>query len=201
MDSASEKTVRSLTFNGLSKDHQVWWARFMAYAAVNKFAEALTIRGEAVLPTREADVPDLTTTTGKEQATAVKRNAIAMANLMMAFTSEAMMGLVFKAKTADWPSGLAHLVVSGLNKIYNPQDTISRVELRQRLSAIRMKKNEDPTTLFEQISSIKNKFNMSTRHIEEEDLIAVVLDTAPQEYQSLLTTEQHIKGASITLSD
>jgi hypothetical protein len=163
--------------------------------------EALTIGGEAVLPTKEADVPDLTTTVGKEQAAAVKRNAIAMANLTMAFTSEATMGLVFKAKTTEWPSGLAHLVVSGLNKKYNPQDTISRVELRQRLSAIRMKKNEDPTTLFEQISSIENKYNTSTRHIEEEDLIAVVLDAAPQEYQSLLTTEQRIKGASITLSD
>jgi hypothetical protein len=68
--------------------------------------------------------------------------------------------------------------VSGLNKKYNPQDTISRVELRQRLSAIRMKKNLDPATLFEQIRSIKNRFNTSTRHIEEEDLIAVVLDTA-----------------------
>jgi hypothetical protein len=91
--------------------------------------------------------------------------------------------------------------VSGLNKKYNSQDTISRVELRQRLSAIRMKKNEDPTTLFEQISSTENKFNTSMRHIEEEDLIAVILDAAPQEYQSLLTTEQHIKGASITLSN
>jgi hypothetical protein len=124
-----------------------------------------------------------------------------MANLTMAFTSEATMGLVFKAKTADWPSGVAHLVVSGLNKKYNPQDTISRVELRQRLSVIRMKKNEDPATLFKKISSIENKFNMSTRHIEEENLIAVVLDAAPQEYQSLLTTEQHTKGASITLSN
>jgi hypothetical protein len=104
-----------------------------------------------------------------------------MANLMMAFTSEVTMGLVFKAKTAGWLSGLAHLVVSGLNKKYNPQDTISRVELRQRLSAIRTKKNEDPATLFKQISSIENKFNTSTRHIEEEDLIAVVLDAAPQE--------------------
>jgi hypothetical protein len=201
MDSASKKTVRLPTFNGSSKDYQVWWAQFTAYAAVNKFVEALTIGGEAVLLTREADVPDLTTTVGKEQAAAVKRNAIAMANLTMAFTSEATMGLLFKAKTTEWPSGWAHLVVSGLNKKYNPQDTISRVELRQRLSAIRMKKNKDPTTLFEQIISIENKFNTSTRHIEEEDLIVVILDAAPQEYQSLLTTEQRIKGASITLSN
>jgi hypothetical protein len=180
----------------------VWWAQFTAYAAVNKFAEVLTIGGESVLPIREAEVPDLTMTTGKEEAAAMKQNAIAMVNLMMAFKSEATMGLVlFKAKTQDWPSGLAHLVMSGLNKKYNPHNTISRVELRQCLSAIRMKKNEDPATLFEQISSIKYKFNMSARHIEEEDLIALVLDAAPQEYQSLLTAEQRIKGAGITLSN
>jgi hypothetical protein len=56
------------------------------------------------------------TPAGKEQAATIKWNAIAMANLTMAFTSEAMMGLVFKAKTQDWPSGLAHLVMSGLYK-------------------------------------------------------------------------------------
>jgi hypothetical protein len=39
------------------------------------------------------------------------------------------------------------------------------------------------------------------RHIKEEDLIAVIFDTAPQEYQIILTTEQCIKGASITLSN
>jgi hypothetical protein len=72
MDSASEKTVRLPTFNRSSKDHQVWWAQFTAYAAINKFAEVLTIGGESVLPTREADVPDLlTTTVGKKQADAV----------------------------------------------------------------------------------------------------------------------------------
>jgi hypothetical protein len=72
MDSASEKTVRLPTFDGSSKNYQVWWARFSAYGAVNKFAEALTIGGETVLPTREAEVPDLTTTIGKEQAAAMK---------------------------------------------------------------------------------------------------------------------------------
>jgi predicted alpha/beta-fold hydrolase len=77
--------------------------------AVNKFAEALTIGGESVLLTKEAEVPDLTTTAGKEQAAAMKQNAITMANLTMAFTSEAMMGLVFKAKTQDWPSVVWHI--------------------------------------------------------------------------------------------
>jgi hypothetical protein len=47
-------------------------AQFMTYAAVNKFAEVLTIGGESVLTTREVEVPDLTMAVGKEQAAAVK---------------------------------------------------------------------------------------------------------------------------------
>jgi hypothetical protein len=96
---------------------------------------------------------------------------------------------------------MAHLVMSALVKKYQPQDTITRVELRQQLSAERMKSNEDPATLFEQLSSKENRYNTSAKKIDEEDMIAVVLDSAPIEYQAILTAEQEIKGASVTLSD
>jgi hypothetical protein len=89
--------------------------------------------------------------------------------------------------------------VSALFKKYQPQDVITRVELRQQLSAVKMKSNEDPATLFEQLSSIENRYNTSTKKIEEEDMIAVVLDAAPTEYQAILTAEQQIKGASVNL--
>jgi len=108
---------------------------------------------------------------------------------------------VLEAKTNEWPNGLAHLVVAALFKKYQPQDTITRVELRQRLNQVRMKKGQDPVTLFDQISSIKNMYNTSTKQIDQEDLIAVVLDAAPIEYQALLTAEQRMKGATVTLSD
>ena len=77
-----------------------------------------------------------------------------MANLSMAFTSEGSMGLIYKAMTPDWPGGLAYLVVEQLFKKYQPQDTVTRVELRQMLSKVRMKKGVDPATLFEQLASI-----------------------------------------------
>ena len=82
-----------------------------------------------------------------------------MANLSMAFTSEGTMGLVYKAMTPDWPGGLTYLVTEALNKKYRPQDTITRVELRQKLNKVAMKKNQDPATLFEQVSSIENQYN------------------------------------------
>jgi hypothetical protein len=85
----------------------------------------------------------------------MKGNELGMSNLTLAFTNEGTMGLVYKVKTNDWPGGLAHLLVTALFEKYQPQDTISRVELRQRLSGIKMEKNENPSVMFELISSIE----------------------------------------------
>jgi hypothetical protein len=131
----------------------------------------------------------------------VQRNAIAMANLTMAFTSEATINLVCKAMTVEWPTGLAHLVVLALFKKCRPQDTIARVELRKVLNAIKMKKGKDPATLFEQMCSIENKCNTTTKKIDADNLIAAVLDAAPTEYRALLTSEQRRLGANLTIED
>jgi hypothetical protein len=64
---------------------------------------------------------------------------------------------------------------------------MTRVELRHQLNKVTMKKDADPVTLFEQLSAIENRYNTASRKIEEEDLIAVVIDAAPKHYQSVLT--------------
>jgi hypothetical protein len=42
-----------------------------------------------------------------------------------------------------------------------------------------MKKGDDPAMIFDQLSTIENKYNTLTRMIKKEDIIAVVLDAAP----------------------
>jgi hypothetical protein len=191
MENAAEsRTVRLPVFGGAHADFQVWWTRFMAFAAVHKFTQALKVGGETNLPAKEDDAIDVSTDVGKLQSAAVRRNAVAMANLTMAFTSEATINLVHKAMTAEWPTGLAHLAVAAMFKKHRPQDAITKVELRQALNNIKMKKGKDPATPFEQICSIENKCNTATKKIDEDDLIAVVLDAAPSECQALLTSEQ-----------
>jgi hypothetical protein len=71
------------------------------------------------------------------------------------------------------------------------------------MSKLTMKKNEDPTDLFERISMIENKYNDPTvnRSIDSEDIIATVLSAAPAEYKSVLTCEQRLKGTNLTVSD
>jgi hypothetical protein len=153
------------------------------------------------MPTTEATAIDKTTEVGKKQAAAKKRNAIAVANLTMSFTTDRTMAIIYKSKSTSWPNGLAHEITVALKNNYQPQDTMTRVELRHQLNQVTLKKNEDPATLFEQLSALENKCNTSSRKIDEEDLIAVVIDAAPDQYQSVLTNEQLRLKSRIKLED
>jgi hypothetical protein len=54
-----------------------------------------------------------------------------------------------------------------------------------------MKKNQDPAILFEQVRSIENQYNAPG----EGDLIGFILvDAAPEEYHTVLTSEQRLHG-------
>jgi hypothetical protein len=134
-------------------------------------------------------------------AKAKTRNDIAMANLTMAFTRERTTGLVYKAQTEEWRGGLAHLVVVALQANYMPNDMITKVELRQMLSKVKMKKDEEPSILFEQLSAIENRFNKPGQQIPDDDLIMAVLTAASKEYVSILTAEQQSKGTALLLTD
>jgi hypothetical protein len=79
----------------------------------------------------------------------MRRNVIpTMANMTMAFTTDGTMALVYKAMDVDWPSGLAHKVVKELKSKYQPQDSMTHVELRQQLNKVSMKRNDNPSTVF-----------------------------------------------------
>lgn len=69
------------------------------------------------------------------------------------------------------------------------------------LTNIKMKESDDPTKLFEQISIVENTYNDATRKIDNDDIIVVVLDAAPVEYQSLLTSEQQQQGDLLIIKD
>jgi len=47
----------------------------------------------------------------------------------MAFMMEVTMGILYRAMTPNWLSGLAYKVVEELKKKYQPQDTISHVDM------------------------------------------------------------------------
>jgi hypothetical protein len=56
-----------------------------------------------------------------------------------------------------------------------PDDVITKVELRQMLGKVKMKKDDEPSILFEPLSAIENRFNKPGEQIPDDDLIAAVL--------------------------
>jgi hypothetical protein len=64
---------------------------------------------------------------GRSQIQVKRQNDLAMSCFTMAFMKEGIMRLVRKAKTNEWPDGLAYFVVRELNKKYKPRDILSCV--------------------------------------------------------------------------
>ena len=170
------ETVRMPTFSGDQKDFQVWWIRFQAYATVAGFKIAIGRTKSNEMPADESIAIDETTEQGKKQFAAKKANGIAMASLTMALTSEGSIGIITQAFDQDWPGGLACKVVDMLYKRYAPRDLRSKVEMRQALSAVSMKKEEDPARMFEALSGVCSRYHTTTFKIAYDELIAMVLE-------------------------
>jgi hypothetical protein len=100
----------------------------------------------------------------------------------MAFTSEMTMGLVCKAQTEEWPGRRtgAYLVVAALKAKYMTDDVITKIELRQMLGKVKMKKDDEPSILFKQLSAIENQCNKPGEQIPDDELIAAVLTARHQ---------------------
>lgn len=115
-----------------------------AFASVQGFEAALFEVAEPDVPESEtaAHVPD---EEGDRQIAAKKRNSLAVANLTMAFQTDALMGLVYKAIDEDFPAGQAWKIVAALKRQYMPYNRISRVELRKSIANVSMSKEDDPS--------------------------------------------------------
>jgi hypothetical protein len=92
-------------------------------------------------------------------------------------------------------------VVHLLLQKFKPKDMMTQVELHQELNTIKMKKQQEPAVLFEQISAVEKCYNMVAIKVSKENLIAVILDAASAEYQAVLTSEQRAKGDKLQHSD
>jgi len=150
-----ERMGRIPTFNGDPSKFQTWWKKFTAYATMAKFKSVLSGERDPHLPEKEVgeydDVED------DKMAKAIRRNELAMLSFAMAFTTDGLMNMIHSACTEEWPEGQAHLVVQELLRKYRPVDTMSRVELRQQIKKIKMKKGSDPKAIFERLKAIQNQ--------------------------------------------
>ena len=100
-----------------------------------------------------------------------------------------------------WPNSFACKINDALFKKYESQDRVSRIELWQALNAITITVNDDPTRLFESLSSIQNWCSTASFMVLEEELIATVLDKVLRKYDMVLSCEMCVRRLTLTLSE
>ena len=197
-DKLSMKSVKLPVFSGDHKHFQTWWFRFSAFATMWKFKPAVGQTAELDLPESEAAALNTDANVAEKQKMAKKRNAIAFANLTAALDSPSLIGILMRAQTTEWPSGLACNVIKQLFEKYEPKDTVSLIDmnrLKQKIGLTNAQGN--PQELFEQIAAIENQFKME---IPEAEKVAMAIEKLPVEYRSVLTAEMRKEGIGITSS-
>jgi hypothetical protein len=110
------------------------------------------------LPEKEVSDDEAQNELTKEQQTSIKKNEIAMASFLNTFTTEKAMNIIYSSCNENWPEGEAYLVVQELMKQYQALDAVSKIEIHQRLSRIKMKRGMDPSISFETLTSMQNQF-------------------------------------------
>jgi hypothetical protein len=90
----------------------------------------------------------------------------------VAFTTDKAMNIVYAASTDGWPEGETNQVVKQLMRKYLQLDTVNKIEMRQKLARIKVKKGMDPSILLEQLTSIQNEYLGPGKHLDKEELIA-----------------------------
>jgi hypothetical protein len=155
METMGSEKARMPTLDGKKVNFETCKMRWEAFAMMENFSSALGFNGDPGMPAKHDDVIDDATTKGNAQMKAKKASMRAVSYYTMAMKSVRLMAVINKSKTVEWSVGLAWKINESLIKKYRPNDIVAQAEMRQRLNAVSMKKNEDPATLFEQLSEIE----------------------------------------------
>eukprot|EP00957_Ditylum_brightwellii_P165377 12591837-Ditylum_brightwellii.AAC.1 len=85
-----------------------------------------------------------------------KRNVLAMAHLTMALGTETLLNMVNTVSDDNWPGGLAYKLIENLEQEYQSTDRVAGVEMKRKMSNIKMGKYDKPSMLIAQIKTIEN---------------------------------------------
>ena len=156
--SEATKSVSVPTFSGREEDYELFWPRFVAYADMKGFAEAIEWeRPDPDLPNKHDEL-DSDPTVREKQEAAIKRNKIAMAAFTLAFQTKASLNMINVAKSSDYPRGLAYLVAKELQHSCNPKDRVAKLEATNAIRAVKMKTGTKPSKFFNKLNALKVQY-------------------------------------------
>jgi hypothetical protein len=152
------------------------------------------------LPPKEKEAFNLTTDKGQNWANAVKKNKKAMMQFALSWTKVAQLNKLNCATRAnkDWPSGMAHEVMTQLMKEYKPDDTMAKMEMEKALSKLGLGKKKDPNDINNELSAIKCRYKIDLTKSKKKMQIFRI---GGAQYASIISTTQMIyrsKGVELT---
>ncbi len=188
-------------FDGEEENYQSWILQFHAYARVKGFSTAL--KASSDLPASEDEIENLDPTDPdeKKKIAAGKRNMLAMAHITMALGKGTLLNMVNTVCDANWPGGLAHMLMENIEQEYQPVDRVAGVAMKRKMSNVKMCKFDKPSKLITQIKAIDMQFSGLSKQVDEEDKIALVFEKAPKEYSTILAITEAEKGSRLTMKD
>lgn len=99
------------------------------------------------------------------------------------------------------PTGKACKLEATLKKKHMLHGKASRLEWRQLLKGMKMKKEDVSVTMFEQASVIEKMFIVVDQCLDNDDLISTVMNAVLHENMSVIMSGQSAKGNSLTMED
>jgi hypothetical protein len=164
--SVSDKSVELPKFSAKREEFHVWWIKFQAFSAAKGLYNVIQ-ESSANLPATQEEVKEMSDEKQREKEKMRTLNGILIVYLTSACKRQSDLIIVLETMTDNKPGGIAFKLFDRLKKKYQPKDGITDVAVQERLTAISMKKDDNPDVLFDQLSIIKNWYNTpSKKHPE-----------------------------------
>ena len=196
--STIEATTRIFTFDGTHDQYPVWSAKYLALCSVKGCRAALDPRFGNKLPASEDASLNESDDDEKKQSVARKQNALALNYLVMSFEKPRLLAKIEASKTADWPSGLAHVVWSKLEEQYRPSDTIAVAEQMSKLMKLKLNKDKNPDDLGDELAEIETMYRSK---LGDKEKVAAVVQAAGHLYADTIRQETkniEVAGETVT---
>jgi len=131
----------------------------------------------------------------------LKCNAAAMGYLTHMLVNNRAISCIEKAKTTEYPNGLAHLLLKRLDQKFMPKGSFKMSGLRDQLRKLKFKDKDDLDDFFEKIAGIKNLSVQLDQmdSISKDELVSHVITTTPEKYMNCIKKVIDLNGENITV--
>ena len=195
-------SIRAPKFDGDHEAYPIFFTKFGAVLQMKNCFEAIQPEHAARMPPRHDTVLDESNVGDKRMKLARDQNGLAVALYTTSFTNNQLVNMIYESCTEEYPGGRAWVINEALKRKYAPTDMMTIVERKNDLSRIKMSPRDHPSTLFEALCGIKNKYKDSTAAaMTDQEMQAYVIEKAPACYLQSITNARVQSGDACTCDD